>query len=179
MSLQPSQFVTGITLKCRFDLMSDFYKLCPFVRKNEPFPFTNLKGKVVLIVNVASKCGFTPQYEGLQELYKKYREQGLVVLAFPCNQFGAQEPGTDDQISDFCKINFGVTFPVLQKIDVNGSDASPVYEFLKSRKPGLLGFKGVKWNFEKFLVDRNGKVVSRFTCFTVPSMIEPAILELL
>lgn len=120
------------------------------------------EGKVLLIVNVASKCGFTPQYDGLQKLYEEYKDRGLVVLGFPCNQFGRQEPGNADEIKEFCSLTFNVDFPMFEKIDVNGSDAHPLYRFLKSEKPGILGSEAVKWNFTKFLVDRNGQVVKRF-----------------
>jgi len=129
----------------------------------------------VLVVNVASKCGMTPQYKGLQELYKKHKDEGLEILGFPCNQFGKQEPGTQEEIGSFCELNYGVTFPILQKIDVNGSKADPVYNYLKNEKAGLLGFKGIKWNFEKFLIDRNGKVVERWASTTTPSSIESAV----
>lgn len=159
--------------------MSEFYGLSAKDRKGESFPFSGLDGKVVLIVNVASRCGFTPQYQELEELYEKYKNKGLVILGFPCNQFGGQEPGTDEEIGEFCKINYGVTFPVLKKVDVNGSEASPVYEYLKSQKAGSLGFRGVKWNFEKFLVDKHGKVVGRFSSLTKPSSLDPIIAELL
>ena len=120
------------------------------------------KGKALLIVNTASKCGFTPQYKGLEALYEKYHGKGLEVLGFPCNQFGAQEPGTEDEIAQFCELNFGVTFPLFAKVDVNGDDAAPVYKYLKAEKPGLLGSEGIKWNFTKFLVDRKGRVVKRY-----------------
>lgn len=159
--------------------MSGFYKLAPKDRKGEPFPFSQLEGKVVLIVNVASKCGFTPQYQELEQLYKKYEDQGLVVIGFPCNQFGRQEPGSDEEIGQFCQLNYGVTFPVLKKIDVNGSDADPVYEYLKSQKAGLLGFRGIKWNFEKFLVDKKGEVHERYSSLTKPSSLDATIAELL
>ena len=159
--------------------MSGFYKLAPKDRKGEPFPFSQLEGKVVLIVNVASKCGFTPQYQELEQLYKKYKDQGLVVIGFPCNQFGRQEPGSDEEIGQFCQLNYGVTFPVLRKIDVNGSDADPVYEYLKSQKAGLLGFRGIKWNFEKFLVDKKGEVHERYSSLTKPSSLDATIAELL
>ncbi|QLL30764.1 hypothetical protein HG536_0A05790 [Torulaspora globosa] len=158
--------------------MSEFYKLAPKDRKGEPFPFSQLEGKVVLIVNVASKCGFTPQYQELEDLYKKYKDQGLVIIGFPCNQFGRQEPGSDEEIGQFCQLNYGVTFPVLKKIDVNGSDADPVYEFLKSQKAGLLGFRGIKWNFEKFLVDKKGAVHQRYSSLTKPSSLDATIAEL-
>ena len=120
------------------------------------------RGKVLLIVNTASKCGFTPQYKGLQALFEKYRERGLEVLGFPCNQFGHQEPGDEAAISEFCELNFGVDFPLFGKIDVNGDNAHPLYRHLKEEAPGLLGSKAVKWNFTKFLVNRDGKVVKRY-----------------
>ena len=120
------------------------------------------KGEVMLIVNVASKCGFTPQYEGLEALQRRYGGKGFTVLGFPCNQFGAQEPGDADEIASFCKLTYDVSFPVYGKIDVNGEDAAPIYRRLKDEAPGLLGSKGIKWNFTKFLVDRSGKVVKRF-----------------
>ena len=126
------------------------------------------KGKVLLIVNTASKCGFTPQYEGLQSLYAKYKDRGLEVLGFPCDQFGHQEPGSDDEIKSFCQVNYGVDFPLFSKIDVNGDDAHPVFKFLKSEKGGLLG-DSIKWNFTKFLVDKKGNVVERFAPTTPPT----------
>ncbi len=137
------------------------------------------KGKVLLIVNVASKCGFTPQYEGLEALYKKYKDQGLVVLGFPCNQFGSQEPGSEAEIKNFCRVNFGVTFPMFSKINVNGDDAHPLYGYLKSEQPGILGSEAIKWNFTKFLVDKEGKVVERFGSSTKPKELEEKIEALL
>lgn len=124
--------------------------------------FSTYKGKVLLIVNTASQCGFTPQYQGLQALYEQYANQGLVVLGFPCNQFGQQEPGNSDQIQSFCETSFGVTFPLFQKIDVNGSNAHPLYQYLTKAAPGIFGTEGIKWNFTKFLIDRSGKVVKRY-----------------
>ena len=120
------------------------------------------KGEVMLIVNVASKCGFTPQYEGLETLQRKYAPSGFSVLGFPCNQFGAQEPGNAEEIANFCKLSYDVSFPLYAKIDVNGDDAAPLYRHLKDEAPGLLGSKSIKWNFTKFLVDRSGKVVKRY-----------------
>ncbi|CAL9736892.1 glutathione peroxidase-like peroxiredoxin Hyr1p [Monosporozyma servazzii] len=159
--------------------MSKFYSLSPKDKAGNPYPFKDLEGKVVLIVNTASKCGFTPQYEGLEELYKKYKDQGLVILGFPCNQFGNQEPGSQDDIQEFCKLNYGVSFPIMQKIDVNGKNEDPVYEYLKSQKSGALGLTRIKWNFEKFLIDKNGKVVERYSSLTKPSSIDSKISELL
>ena len=136
------------------------------------------KDKVLLIVNTASRCGFTPQYAGLEALYRKYQDQGLVVLGFPCNQFGAQEPGNEAQISDFCEKNYGVTFPLFAKTDVNGPHAHPLFNHLKREAPGLLGSEMIKWNFTKFLLDREGKVFSRYAPTTSPSELESAITEL-
>ncbi|MCO4845102.1 MAG: glutathione peroxidase [Sulfurovum sp.] len=137
------------------------------------------KGKVILIVNVASKCGYTPQYDGLEALYKKYKEQGLVVLGFPCNQFGSQEPGSEAEIQNFCRVNFGVTFPMFSKINVNGDDTHPLYRYLKSEQPGILGTETIKWNFTKFLVGKEGKVIERFGSSTKPISLEKEIETLL
>lgn len=126
------------------------------------------KGKVLLIVNTASKCGFTPQFEGLEKLYGDLKEKGLEILGFPCNQFGKQDPGTNDEIGEFCQINYGVSFPMFSKIDVNGSGADPLYKYLKSEKKGLMGSERIKWNFTKFLVNRDGKVVKRFAPTDTP-----------
>ncbi|MET3961385.1 glutathione peroxidase [Marmoricola sp. OAE513] len=128
-------------------------------------------GKVVLVVNTASKCGFTPQFEGLEKVYEKYNEQGLVVLGFPCNQFASQDPGTSDEIGEFCQKNYGVSFPMMEKVDVNGDDAHPLYTWLKSEKGGVLGSKKIKWNFTKFLIGRDGKVVKRYGSSTKPEAI--------
>ncbi|PWW78320.1 glutathione peroxidase-like protein [Tuber magnatum] len=152
-----------------------FYDLEPLDSKNQHYGFGQLKGKVVLIVNVASKCGFTSQYEGLEKLYENYKDQGLEVLGFPCNQFGGQEPGTAEEIQNFCMVNYGVKFPVLAKIDVNGENASPVYKWLKGEKAGLLGIKLIKWNYEKFLISREGKVVGRYASTTKPESLVSAI----
>ena len=137
------------------------------------------KGKVLLIVNVASKCGFTSQYDGLEELYKKYSEQGFVILGFPCNQFGGQEPGSEEEIISFCRLNHGVTFPMFAKIEVNGNDAHPLYVHLKKQRPGLLGSGSIKWNFTKFLVDRDGTVMQRFAPSKKSSDMESDISALL
>lgn len=136
------------------------------------------KGKVVLIVNTASKCGFTKQYEGLEELYEKYKDQGFVILGFPCNQFGAQEPGGNEEIKNFCTSTFSVTFPMMSKIDVNGDDADPLYKFLKKEKGGILG-DDIKWNFTKFLIDREGNVVDRFASQKTPRALEKEVEKLL
>ncbi|MFC7421972.1 glutathione peroxidase [Iodobacter arcticus] len=136
-------------------------------------------GSVVLVVNVASQCGFTPQYEGLQALYERYKGRGFVVLGFPCNQFGAQEPGNEVEIQDFCTINYGINFPMFAKVDVNGESAAPLFTWLKEEKPGLLGIEAVKWNFSKFLLDKQGKVVDRFAPMTKPEDLSAEIEKLL
>ncbi len=136
------------------------------------------RGKVLLIVNTASKCGFTPQYKGLEDLYQKYKDKGLVILGFPCNQFAHQEPASDNEIASFCELNFGVTFPLMQKVDVNGKQASPVYQFLKKKAGGFL-FSRIKWNFTKFLIDRDGQTVKRFSPLTKPESIESDILKMI
>lgn len=133
--------------------------------------------KVLLIVNVASKCGFTPQYKGLEELYKKYPD--LEILGFPCNQFGKQEPGSEKEISTFCELNYGVTFPLFSKIDVNGDSASPLFKYLKKELPGLLGSEKIKWNFTKFLIDKNGNPIKRFAPKDTPESLIPEIEKLL
>ncbi|QXZ08638.1 glutathione peroxidase [Comamonas sp. Y33R10-2] len=125
-------------------------------------PLSQYRGKVLLIVNTASACGFTPQYKGLQALHEQYEKQGLVVLGFPCNQFGAQEKGSDDEIASFCELNFGVSFPLMHKIDVNGDGAHPLYQWLKDQAPGVLGTQSIKWNFTKFLVGKEGQVIRRY-----------------
>ena len=143
---------------------------------------SEFEGKVLLIVNTASQCGFTPQYAGLESLYREYKERGLEVLGFPCNQFGAQEPGTAADIGEFCERNYGVSFPMFAKIDVNGAKAHPLYQFLKKEKPGLLGPLGggaIKWNFTKFLVDRRGRVADRFASTTKPESLAKDIEKLL
>lgn len=133
------------------------------------------QGKVLLIVNTASKCGFTPQYEGLQKLYELYRDRGFEVLAFPCNQFGNQEPGSNEEIQTFCSTTYRVTFPVFAKVDVNGSNAHPLFEYLKKEAKGALGSEAIKWNFTKFLVDRDGRVVKRYAPQTSPESIREDI----
>jgi glutathione peroxidase len=137
------------------------------------------RGKVMLIVNVASQCGFTPQYTGLEELHRTYRERGLAVLGFPCNQFGAQEPGNEEEIQNFCSVNYGVDFPLFAKIDVNGENAHPLYRYLEEAKPGLLGTRAIKWNFTKFLVDRSGNVVERYAPNAKPEDLAGDIEKLL
>ncbi|MDO8323947.1 glutathione peroxidase [Phenylobacterium sp.] len=142
-------------------------------------PMSNYREKVVLIVNTASKCGFTPQFEGLEALYTKYKDRGFVVLGFPCNQFGAQEPGNAEEIASFCALTYDVDFPMMTKIDVNGPKTHPLFAYLKKEKKGLLGTANVKWNFTKFLVDRKGQVVERFAPTVEPKSLESAIEALL
>ncbi|MDI6674371.1 glutathione peroxidase [Bacillus wiedmannii] len=137
------------------------------------------EGKALLIVNVASKCGFTPQYKGLQEVYDKYKDQGLEILGFPCNQFGGQEPGTEADITSFCELNYGVNFPMFAKVDVKGDKAHPLYTYMTEQAPGLLGMKAVKWNFTKFLIGKDGKVVGRFAPQTKPVDLEVEIEKVL
>ncbi|MBU6175363.1 MAG: glutathione peroxidase [Planctomycetes bacterium] len=137
------------------------------------------RGKVLLIVNVASRCGFTPQYTGLQSLYDKYHDRGLEILAFPCNQFGGQEPGSDEEVLSFCSLNYDVKFDLFSKVQVNGDQAHPLFQYLKQEAPGLLGSEGIKWNFTKFLVDRDGRVLKRFGSMTTPSQLESEIESLL
>jgi glutathione peroxidase len=137
------------------------------------------QGQVLLIVNTASQCGFTPQYEGLEKLYEKYADDGFQVLGFPCNQFGHQEPGGESEIGAFCEKNYGVKFPMFAKIDVNGESAHPLYRYLKHEKPGLLGSERIKWNFTKFLVDRRGEVVARYSPLTKPDGLDAPVTKLL
>ena len=147
--------------------------------KGEEKPLSNYKDKALLIVNTASKCGFTPQYEGLEVIYKELKDRGFEILAFPCNQFGSQEPGSEEEIASFCDLNFKTSFPLFSKIDVNGADEAPLYGYLKSEAPGLLGSKKIKWNFTKFLVDKNGKVLKRYAPQDKPEKIKDDILKVL
>ena len=158
---------------------SSIYNIELTTNKGEPQTFSQYKDKVLLIVNTASACGFTPQYKGLEALYRKYHDNGLQVLAFPCNQFGNQEPGTAEQIEHFCFAEYDVTFPVMAKIDVNGPDADPLYEYLKVYAPGILGSTNIKWNFTKFLVSRDGNNVVRFAPTTKPEALTNRIENLL
>ncbi|MFL2698094.1 MAG: glutathione peroxidase [Gammaproteobacteria bacterium] len=140
---------------------------------------SDLEGKVTLIVNTASNCGFTPQYEGLEDMYQKYKEKGLEILAFPCNQFGNQEPGTNEEVKEFCSLNYGVSFPIFSKIEVNGKNADPLFKFLSSSKKGLLGSGQIKWNFTKFLINKDGKPIKRFSPTTTPEKISSEIDKIL
>ena len=146
---------------------------------NEERSLEAYRGQVVLIVNTASKCGFTPQYAGLESLYKQYKDQGFVILGFPCNQFGKQEPGTNNDIEEFCQLNFGVSFPMFGKVEVNGDDASPLFQQLKTEAPGFAGTESIKWNFTKFLVGRDGKVIKRFAPKDKPKSLEGALQQAL
>ena len=159
-------------------IMEEFNFSCKDVDGNEK-NLSELQGKVTLVVNTASKCGFTPQYKGLEDLYQKYKDQGLEVLGFPCNQFGNQEPGSNNEIEEFCTLNYGVTFPMFSKVDVNGDSADPLFKFLTSNKKGLLGSSKIKWNFTKFLVDKDGNPVKRFAPTTTPEQISEDIEEIL
>jgi len=145
----------------------------------KPVDLAQYRGKVLLIVNTASKCGFTPQYQGLELLYRRYQDQGVEVLGFPCNQFGGQEPGTEAEIGAFCEQNYGVSFPMFAKVEVNGNDAHPLFQHLKSEAPGVLGTEGIKWNFTKFLIGRDGKVVHRYAPQTKPEDIAEDVDRLL
>ena len=160
-------------------MAANFYDFDATSLSGDSIDLAEYKSKVVLVVNVASKCGFTPQYEGLEDLYKQYKDQGLVILGFPCNQFGAQEPGSASDIGEFCSLTYGVSFPMFDKIDVNGSNAHPLYKWMKNKKPGLAGSTGVKWNFTKFLIDRDGNVVKRFGPQDTPAAIEKHIAKLI
>ena len=158
---------------------TSFYDFSAQALDGNDVTMSTYKGKVVLVVNVASKCGFTPQYTGLEELYQKYKDRGLVILGFPCNQFGNQEPGTSAEIKQFCSLTYPVTFPIFSKVEVNGDNAHPLYKFLKHEQSGLLGSEAVKWNFTKFLVDRSGKVVDRYAPQTTPASMAGDIEKLL
>ena len=147
--------------------------------RGEQKTLADYPGKAVLVVNTASKCGFTPQYKGLEALWQQYKDQGLVILGFPCNQFGKQEPGDDAAISEFCELNFGVSFPLFKKIDVNGSQAHPLFVALKKRAPGVLGTERIKWNFTKFLINQKGQVVKRYAPIVKPEKIAKDIQRLL
>jgi len=157
------------------DSMKHFYDFKANTITGEEISMSKYKGKILLIVNVASECGFTPQYEGLETLYQTYKKEGFEILAFPCNQFGGQEPGTPEQIQNFCTTKFNTTFPLFEKIDVNGDNTHPLYVFLKNEAPGFLGTEVIKWNFTKFLIDKNGNVVTRYGSSTKPKEISKDI----
>ena len=155
--------------------MSSIYDFEARQIDGKPVPLSQFRGHALLIVNTASACGFTPQFGGLEELHKAYGGKGLVVLGFPCNQFGAQDPGSNDEIASFCQVNYGVTFPMMSKIDVNGSGADPLWKWMKSAAPGVLGTEAIKWNFTKFLVGRDGKVIRRYAPNDAPESIRADI----
>jgi glutathione peroxidase len=157
---------------------TDFYKLSAKSLQGKETPLDDFRGKTVLIVNTASKCGLTPQYEGLQKLYEKYHDKGLTVLGFPCNQFANQEPGDEKSIAEGCLVNYGVTFPMFSKVVVNGKNTHPVFKYLKDKLPGTIG-KSIKWNFTKFLIDKNGNPVKRFAPTTKPEDMEDFIEKML
>ncbi len=147
--------------------MATIYDFKALTSKGKELDFSQFEGKVLLIVNTASKCGFTPQFEGLEELNKKYKEQGLVIIGFPCNQFGHQDPGSDEEISGFCQLNYGVSFQIMKKVDVNGKNADPIFKYLKKEAGGFMT-DAIKWNFTKFLVSRDGKTIKRYAPITAP-----------
>lgn len=149
--------------------MSTVYDFEAVAIDGKPVPLKRFRGRVLLIVNTASACGFTPQFAGLEALHQQYGDRGLVVLGFPCNQFGAQDPGSDDEIAQFCQVNYGVSFPMMSKIDVNGAQAHPLYQWLTREKPGLLGSTAIKWNFTKFLVGKDGQVLGRYAPQDAPA----------
>ena len=157
--------------------MSELYDINVKDNNLNNVEMSEYKGKILLIVNVASKCGFTPQYKDLESLYKKYKDQGLEVLGFPCNQFGAQEPGSNEEIQSFCQLNYNVTFKLFDKIDVNGPKTSPLFKHLKNQSPGILGTEGIKWNFTKFLVNKDGEVVKRFSPKDTEAVIEAQLVK--
>lgn len=159
--------------------MTTFYDFEANNIKGETISMKEYEGKTVVVVNTASKCGFTPQYEGLETLYQKYKDQGLVILGFPCNQFANQEPGSSTEIKEFCQINYGVTFPLFEKIDVNGKKTHPIFKFLKSELSGGIFGSAIKWNFTKFVIDRQGVPVKRFSPTTKPEKMEKTIQQLL
>lgn len=158
--------------------MKTVYDFTAKNNKGKDMDFTQFKGKVLLIINTASKCGFTPQYKGLEELYKKYKDQGLAVIGFPCDQFGHQEPGSNEEIASFCEMNYGVSFPIMEKIEVNGKNASPIFKYLKSKAGGLFGSR-IKWNFTKFLISRDGQTIKRFSPIKNPKSLEKYIEKML
>ncbi len=159
--------------------MTDVYELKAKTIDGADQPLDAYKGKTLLVVNVASKCGFTPQYTGLEAMYRKYKDKGLVVLGFPCDQFGHQEPGNEQEIKNFCSLKYDVSFPLFAKVEVNGTNTPPLYQYLKKEARGLLGSEAVKWNFTKFLVDKTGKVVKRYAPTDTPASIERDVAKIL
>jgi glutathione peroxidase len=159
--------------------MTDIYDFEAAALDGSPAPLSGYRGQVLLIVNTASKCGFTPQYEGLEAIYRQYKDRGFTVLGFPCNQFGAQEPGGATEIANFCSLTYDVSFPMMSKIEVNGPKAHPLYVYLKNERKGVLGTANIKWNFTKFLIDRDGKVAGRFAPTDKPEALKGAIEALL
>jgi glutathione peroxidase len=160
-------------------MTADIYAFEVQTITGDKIPLNRYENQVMLIVNTASKCGFTPQYEGLEALYAKYKDKGLVVLGFPCNQFGGQEPGSESEIAEFCQLNYGVSFPMFAKVDVNGDDADPLFKYLKKSQKGLLGSEKIKWNFTKFLINRDGDVIARFAPLVKPKDLAKDIEKLL
>ena len=158
--------------------MATIYDFKAVASNGKEIDFKEFEGKVLLIINTASKCGFTPQFDGLEKLNEKYRDRGLVCIGFPCNQFANQDPGTDSEIEGFCRMNYGVTFQIMKKVDVNGKEAHPIFKYLRSQTKGLLGDR-VKWNFTKFLVSRDGKTIKRFAPTVVPEKLEGEIEKML
>lgn len=158
--------------------MSTIYDFKALTSKGKELDFAEFEGKVLLIVNTASKCGFTPQFEELEALHKQYQDQGLVVIGFPCNQFGNQDPGSDDEISGFCQLNYGVSFQIMQKVDVNGDNTAPIFKYLKKKAGGFLT-DSIKWNFTKFLISRDGKTIKRYAPITKPKRMEKDIESML
>ena len=158
--------------------MDKIYDFKALTSKGKEIDFKDFKGKVLLIVNTASKCGFTPQFAGLERLNQQYKEKGLVIIGFPCNQFASQDPGSDSEIEGFCQVNYGVTFQIMKKIDVNGENAHPIFKYLKSRTRGFLGSR-IKWNFTKFLISRDGNTIRRYAPTTKPETLETDIIEFL
>ncbi len=169
----------AINIAVRFFMNNNIYQFSANNNLGELVPLSTYQGKVMLLVNTASACGFTPQYQGLQALYQQYQAKGLEILAFPCNQFGKQEKGDDSEIKQFCDLNFNISFPLFSKVDVNGENAHPLFDYMKNEAPGLLGSKSIKWNFTKFLVNNQGKVVKRYSPTTKPADIASDIEAML
>lgn len=177
-SLPMKHFLILISLWSSLMSAPSLYNFEVFDIHHQKTTLAPYQGKVILIVNTASRCGFTPQFAGLKKLYQQHKSKGFVVLGFPCNQFGAQEPLSEPQIENFCRLDYGVTFPMFAKIDVNGANTHPLYQYLKANAPGILGSEMIKWNFTKFLIDQNGKVIHRYAPSTTPEAIEADIQKL-